>query len=437
MARIAIIGGGYAGMAAAVTLAERGVGVTVFEAGKTLGGRARRIDYRGSVIDNGQHILAGAYSELLRLMAVVGVAKSALKRVPLTLSMPPEFRLAARPSAWLPGPLYLAWMLLCARGLTIADKFAAVRFMQALKRAKFQVDSTKTVATLLREHRQPQNLIDSLWRPLTISALNTPVETASAQVLANVLRDSLLSTREASDLLLPMVDLSALFPAPAAAWLGGHGGEVQLATRVKSITAISANDGGYQVETDAALASFDAVIIAVGPHQLAGLMPQIDAPALAFEPIVTVYFKFDQAVRLPEAMFGQASGLAQWFFDRDALGGRGGNEGMVAAVISASGVHEDLHHERLAAGVLQELTRHLPHCPPPLWQKVIVEKFATFACTPNAPRPATTTSYAGVFLAGDYVAGDYPATLEGAARNGIKAAHACLGHLQQCGNVHL
>ena len=92
---VAIVGGGYAGMAAAVTLADAGFKCVVFEAGKTLGGRARRIEYRGEVLDNGQHILAGAYTELLRLMRLIGVTDAALRRLPLRLSMPPDFLLCA------------------------------------------------------------------------------------------------------------------------------------------------------------------------------------------------------------------------------------------------------------------------------------------------------------------------------------------------------
>ena len=423
---VAIVGGGYAGFAAAVTLADAGFKCVVFEAGKTLGGRARRIEYRGEVLDNGQHILAGAYTELLRLMCLVGVSDAVLRRVPLRLSIPPDFLLCASRSRLIPQSLQMAWALLTAKGLTVADKVAAVRFMQVLKRAKFQVDASMSVATLLAAHRQPQNLIDHLWQPLTISALNTPIASASAQIFANVLRDSLGSTPEASDLLLPCVDLTALFPDPAATWLGMHGGEVRIGMRVDRIATVG---GGYDVISGAHTLHADCVIFAVGPHQLAGLMANIMRPAIRYEPIVTVYFKFHQPVRLPEAMLGQTRGLAQWFFDRQALNTdsdqdslRAPKSGLIAAVISASGPHDLLSQDDLADRVLVELAQHIPNLPPPVWRKVVTEKFATFACTPNAHRPTVATCYPGVFLAGDYVAGDYPATLEGAVRNGIAAA---------------
>jgi len=428
---VAVIGGGYAGLAAAITLTENGVRPVVFEAGKALGGRARRIEYRGQILDNGQHILAGAYSELLRLMRLVEVPGTALRRVSLRLSMPPDFLLNAPSKALFPGPLYMAWTLLTTKGLGVADRWAAIRFMLALKRLKYQVDARLTVAQLLTAQRQPQNLIDHLWQPLTISALNTPLASASAQVFANVLRDSLASDRNASDLLLPCVDLSALFPDPAANWLTKRGGQVRVEARVKNI--ISA-DGGYRVSCIGDPEQFDAIILAVGPHQLGGLLAGLDPPRLDYEPIVTVYFKFDCRIRLPEPMLGQAKGMAQWFFDRAALGSSctAGEEhgGLIAAVLSTSGPHMQLTQEALADHVLAELAQHVLQLPKPIWSKVISEQFATFACKPLADRPPVATPFPGAFRAGDYVAGDYPATLEGAVRNGIKAAESCITYLK-------
>lgn len=428
---IAIVGGGYAGMAAAVTLAAAGVGCRVFEAGKTLGGRARRVEYKGEVIDNGQHILTGAYTELLRLMHLVGVPNSSLQRLPLRLSIAPKFLLSATPTALLPGRLYFGWALLSAKGLTWSEKSAAIRFMQVLKRARFQVDASMSVATLLAQQTQPQNLIDYLWQPLAISALNTPLAFASAQVFANVLRDSLTNNREASDLLLPRVDLSALFPEPAASWLQQRGCDVQAGVRIKQILATA---GNYAVISESGTQNFDGVILAVGPHQLQGLMKNLDPPALSYQPIVTIYFKFDQPVRLGEAMYGQKVGFVQWFFDRQAMNAlnRRGNSppasegGLIAAVISASGPHSLLSNEALAQRAFEELRQHIPNLPPAVWQKVITENFATFACTPHAARPTASTCYPRVFRAGDYVAGDYPATLEGAVRSGIGAANASI-----------
>ena len=412
-------------MAAAVSLAERGIRTTLFEAGKVLGGRARRVDYRGEIIDNGQHILSGAYSELLRLMALVGVPDSAISRVPLTLAMPPHFLLRA--PRWI-APLHLVWALLSARGLALSDRLAAIRFMRRLKRLNFRVNAEDTVAALLAASRQPDRLVRYLWQPLTISALNTPIATASAQIFANVLRDALASERDASDLLLPRTDLSSLFPDVAASWLAARGSEVNRGARVKGV--LSAGNM-FHLSTDVGPAACGAVIVAIAPHQFDSILLPPGGDAIvpfAYEPIVTIYLKFDQHVRLPLPMLGQVEGFAQWFFDRRQLGAgdsaRSHGDGLIAAVISASGPHQTLPQDQLTAHVLQELARHIGPLPPLAWQKVITEKFATFACTtPIQPkRPAILTSIPGLFLSGDYTAGDYPATLEGAVRSGIRAA---------------
>ncbi|HEX9392524.1 MAG TPA: hydroxysqualene dehydroxylase HpnE [Usitatibacteraceae bacterium] len=428
--RIAIIGGGYAGMAAAVRLAELGRQSILFEGGKVLGGRARRIDYRGVALDNGQHILSGAYAELLRMMALVGVPSAAWRRIPLRLDMPPEFSLRA---PRLPAPLHLAWALLTATGLGLGERWAAIRLMRRLAHDRFVVDPAWSVTRLLDHYRQPARLVRCLWQPLTISALNTPPDSASAQVFACVLRDALAASREASDLILPCADLSALFPEPAAVWLTARGNEVRLGNRVVRIDRVDrAGTQQWAVHTAEPASSeqklFERVIVAVAPHQLDSLaLPVTLLPqAFDYEPIYTVYLQYAQSVPLPQAMLGQLSGHCQWFFDREHLSGK---SGLVAGVISASGPHESLDQHELAQRVHAELESHVGALPPPLWYKVIAEKFATFACTPALKRPAAETTLPGLYLAGDFVACDYPATLEAAVRNGAHAAelaHASL-----------
>ena len=196
---VAIIGGGYAGMAAAAELATQRIPLTLFESSRQLGGRARAVETHGLVLDNGQHILLGAYSETLRLMRLVGAdAERLLLRLPLTLSYPGRLHLAA---PRLPAPLHLLLALLSARGLDWSEKLAAVRFMQALRRCGFKLvagTANATVNDLLAAHAQPQRVCEYLWRPLCVAALNTPPDAAAAQVFCNVLRDSLAAARQAS-----------------------------------------------------------------------------------------------------------------------------------------------------------------------------------------------------------------------------------------------
>lgn len=425
--RIAIVGAGYAGMAAAAELAATGKHVTVFEASRTLGGRARAIELEGLTVDNGAHIFIGAYSETLRLMRLVGAdPDTLLRRVPLHLEYPGELLIEAPPHGIpAPAPLHLAWALLAARGLSWAEKFAAIGFMQDLKRTKFRLDKDIPATDYLHSMRQPERLVRYLWEPLCIAALNTPIERASMQVFANVLRDSLAAGRAASDFLLPTVDFSRLFPEPAAVFLAARGGEVRRETRIGAITR---GTDGFRLDSHG---PYERVILAVAPQHLPKLvagLPELAASVeqverFAWEPIVCAYLAYPDDVMLPYAMVGVANGTAQWLFDRGRIYGQ---PGLLSAVISAHGRHEAMDHDALAAAIHADVARILPGLPPPRWSRVIAEKRATFACTPAVARPPTFTPLRGLLLAGDYVAGDYPATIEGAVRSGVAAAHAAL-----------
>ena len=399
------MGAGFAGMAAAVALAERGVPVTVFESGPVPGGRARRVASREIELDNGQHILIGAYAELLRLMEKVGVREhEALLRLPLELRYFDGFALRARK---LPFPAGLAaGLLLCSR-VPFAERISALRFMDAMRKAGFDLAQDLPVEDLLAEHRQDGALGRYVWRPLCVSALNTPPAQASARAFLVVLRDALLGGARSSDLLLPRVDLSRLFPEPAARFIQERGGELVLRTTIRSLAELQ---GRYR-----------EVILAVGPHQLKAIAPEL-APEYDYQPIYTCYLQYP-AARLPFPMMGLVGGHVQWAFDRGALAGEAGR---LACVISAQGAHQGLAQDDLAEACHRELAAVLPGLAPPSWTRVIAEKRATVSCTPSLRKVAFETPLHGVFLAGDYTDPDYPPTLEAAVRSGLRAANAVL-----------
>jgi squalene-associated FAD-dependent desaturase len=403
--RVAVVGAGYAGMAAAATLAERGVPVTVFESGPVPGGRARRVRTDGRQMDNGQHILAGAYTELLRLMRLVGVAADAVLRLPLELRFADGF---AFRSLWLPAPLGLLGGILACGGVPLAERLGAVRFMSFLRKTAFRIAPDISVHALLERERQNGRIGHYLWRPLCVSALNTPPDQASAQVFANVLRDSLAGPPGASDLLLPRVDLSRLFPEPACEFVTRRGGEVRLNAPVRDLAALRAD--------------FGAVIVAVGPHQLKALLPGI-AREYEYQPIYTCYLQYPESTRLAFPMLGLADGLVQWAFDRGQLTGE---RGLVACVISAQGDHQQMAQDELAAACHRELKSAVKSLPEPQWARVIAEKRATIACTPAMKALDLPSLPPGVVLAGDYTDPDYPPTLEAAVRSGVKAAECAL-----------
>ena len=419
---IAVIGAGWAGLAAAATLAERGVPVTVFEASRSLGGRARRVSIDGVDLDNGQHVLIGAYRETLRLMRLVGAdPEKLLLRLPLELRFADGFHLRA---PRLPYPFNLLVALLGATGVDLAQSFSALRFMAALRACNFRIEPDRSVAQVLDEHRQTGALRTHLWGPLCVSALNTPVDRASAQVFAKVLRDGLTGTRDASDLLIARTDLGRLFPEPAAKYVKAHGGRIELGVPVR---AIGKDSGGFRL--DDRPERYTTLIVACAPQHAAPLLAgfaELTATRamierLDYEPIVTCYLQYPESVSLPAPMLGFNGGIVQWAFDR---GGLGGPKGLLAAVISASGAHEELAKEELASRVGIELKAALGEFPSPRWTQVITERRATFSCVPALARPEVQTVVPGLTLAGDYVASEYPGTLEAAVRSGIAAAKA-------------
>jgi hydroxysqualene dehydroxylase len=428
--RVAVVGGGWAGCAAAVELASGGAVVTLYESARTLGGRARAVSMRGRTLDNGQHILLGAYRDTLRLMRQVGIDhEAALLRLPLQMCYPDgtgmEF-IAAR----LPAPWHLAMALLRSRGLARADRMALARFSTAARWMGWQLNQDCSVSQLLQLHEQTDTLIRLMWRPLCIAALNTPPERASAQVFLHVLRDSLGARRAASDMLLPRVDLSALFPQRAALYIERYGGKVVCGATVDALQ----RDGADWVARGE---RHDALVIATHPAHARALLRPLGAPAesipaFEWEAITTVYLQYEPHVRLRRPFLAlldepELGHWGQFVFDRGQLGQA--DAGLLAVVVSASGPALEQGNEALALLLAAQLAEAFgrPELAAPQWTRVISEKRATFACTPGLRRPPNDIGIAGLALAGDYTAGEYPATLESAARSGINAARLLLG----------
>ena len=417
---VAIIGAGWAGMAAAVKLAEAKIPVSVFEAARQLGGRARSVEVEGIALDNGQHILIGAYRETLALMRIVGAdPEKLLQRAPLAIEFPGKFKLH---TALLPAPWHLLAAMLTAKGLAPHEKLAVLRFMAAMRNRDYRIATDIPVGELLAQHAQTGALSRFLWEPLCVSALNTPAVSASAQVFLNVLRDALGGPRENSDFLLPRADLEKLFPEPAAAYVRAKAGSVRTGTPVRTLARQA---DGFVLDGDCA--RYSHVILAVGPHQLDGLLASFPALAAArqstaaftYEPIYTCYLQYPQDIRMPRPMTGFDGGTIQWIFDRGHLNGI---PGLLAAVISARGKHQNLSQDAVALAIHHELATSLPGLPEPRWSRVIAEKRATFSCRPGIVRPGNQTAIGNLLLAGDYTASDYPATLEAAVRSGVQAA---------------
>lgn len=430
--RVAVVGGGWAGCACAVGLARAGCKVTLFEASRTLGGRARAVEVNGLTLDNGQHILLGAYRDTLRLLRQVGIdPAAAFLRLPLQMRYPEGSGGMDFVAPRLPAPWHMAIALLRAKGLERADKMALARFTTSARWMQWKLNDDCSVAELLERFDQTERLTRLMWQPLCLAALNTPVERASANVFLAVLRDSLGARRAASDMLLPRIDLGTLFPAAAARFLDSRGSEARLGARVEQL----AQDGdGWLVDGE----RFDAVVLATPPQQSARLLDGLpdtaelsaQLNAFSYEPITTCYLQYDPQLRLPLPFYALVDcpdgRWGQFVFDRSQLDA--GHAGMLSVVVSASDDAAGLDQQELAAQIACQLADALrmPELAQPRWSRVITEKRATFACVPNLQRPDNATLLPNLALAGDYTAGEYPATLESAVRSALGATAAIL-----------
>ena len=413
---VAVVGGGWAGLAASVEAVRRGHVVTLFEMAPQLGGRARGVLAAGMALDNGQHILIGAYVETLALLRTLGVdANEAFVRTPLCVTDPDGIGLQLKPGS--PMPAFVG-AVLRQRAWRLRDRLALLAASTGWVASGFRCSAALTVAALTQH--LPRAVRNDLIDPLCIAALNTPSCDASARVFLQVLKDALFSGPGSADLLLPRVSLSALLPEPATRWLGDAGAEIRLRHRVESLTAL---DQGWSVDGE----SFDDVVLATTPVESARLTQAIapawsrDAAAMRYESIVTVYLHGD-GVRLPDPMLALRSdnlAPAQFVFDRGQLGGPAG---LLAFVISGAQPWVERGMQFTAQATLNQAHAALAsHLPSPLTQvRTLTEKRATFRCTPDLRRPSMAIA-PRLHAAGDHVAGPYPATLEGAVRSGLAA----------------
>jgi squalene-associated FAD-dependent desaturase len=439
--KVAIIGAGWAGLAAAVQATQDGHHATVFEASRALGGRARGLDGKlpdgtSLALDNGQHILIGAYVETLRLMRLVGVdPQRALRRLPLTLRFRDGSGLALRHGR---APWDALAGIAQARGWRWRDRLALLRCATGWRLGGFRCPPGSTVAQLCAG--LPAKLRGEFIEPLCAAALNTPADQASGQVFLRVLQDSLFGGHGGSNLLLPRVPLGELFPEAAARWLQAHGGVIRVGRRVQALHCGGTGTGAspmppWHVNGEA----FDRAVLATSALDAAAVLAEssLTAPesiatqlrawagmarALRFEAITTVYALAEPgaAAPLPCPMLALRSSPdparaapAQFVFDRGQLGGPAN---LLAFVISTSnGSRADLQAQVVAQARDELGLRVRP-------VQTIVEKRATFACTPGLARPPRQIAPA-LLACGDYVEGPYPATLEGATRSGIAAAH--------------
>lgn len=432
---VAVVGGGWAGLTAAVYLARAGVSVTLIESARQLGGRARCVPFGDQRVDNGQHLMIGAYHQLLDLMQVLE-----LKEADLFLRCPISLRLQALDGAHfhletrdLPSPLHLLSALFHARGLTWLDRFRLIRFLYRIQHEHIDIGRDISAQAFLISEKQNARLIKLLWEPLCLATLNTPLKVASAKLFHTVLDRAFTESAGDSDFLFPRTDLGTAIPTPAYQYIEAHQGKVILSKRVQHIDV---QTNRFMVEWEGGRLACDRVIVATNPvitrrllSSHAALEPAMERLAqLRESPICTVYLQYPEEVKLDVPMLGLLDATGQWIFDRALCQ----QPGLLAVIISGPGEHMQLDNEALVERVTQELAHLHPHWPAPLMSRVIREKRATFLAEVDVDtlRPAQRTAIPGLWLAGDYTDTGLPATLESAVLSGRACAERILEDFQ-------
>ncbi len=462
MSDVIVIGGGLAGLAASVALAQAGVKVTLLESRPRLGGRASSFEdaATGELIDNCQHVAMGCCTNFRHFCRVTGLAPFFRDEEQLTFvgppdpsgRQPPEFcRFAATP--FISAPFHLGRALWGLGYLSLRDKFAIARGLFSLRMAKPLTNDRTSFAEWLGRQRQPTNAIEYFWNVVLVSALSESLDRISLAAGRKVFVDGFLTNREGWKVSLPTVPLDELYSGTLSQWLAAHDVEVRLKTGVERLVMDDGAISSVELRNGERLAARQFVL-AVTQQRALSLLPESirTTPQLAAierletAPIASVHLWFDRPITLlPHAVL--VGRLSQWVFNRsrgEGRGARGENASMPVprssplaprpfyyqVVISNAREMAERPQSDVVADVVAELKAIWPWAADAklLHSRVIVEHHAVFSPLPRSEelRPPQQSPIENLQLAGDWTRTGWPATMEGAVRSGFLAAENVL-----------
>jgi len=433
---IVIAGAGWSGLAAAVQLCKHGFSVNLLEAAQQAGGRARSIIIDQQSLDNGQHILLGAYQNVLKLLSLLNInEKDVLLRQPLQLNIHGPMETGIRiKTANLFSPMHILLGIMTAKGFSIYEKILLLRAMFSFRLKKFTINQDISVLSLLQKNKQTPRIIKLFWEPVCVAALNTQIDKASAGVFLQVLKKSFTGHRRNSDLLLPRVRLGQLMPSQAVEYIRHHNNPIHFNERVTQL--IINKQGIRSVKTSKRNHACRHLILALPYKQSQQLLEDHDRfkqhlnmSTFEYEPVTTVYLQYPEQIKLKNNIAGAVDCTAQWLIDRGSCG----QPGLIAAVISAGGPHQKLDKHSLTNKVISEITLLYPAWPAPLKTWLIREKQATFSCNfkTNHLRPDKYSLGSNIWLAGDFIDQKLPATLEAAVQAGLQCANQLIKQIKR------
>lgn len=426
--RVAIVGGGLAGLAAAAALVERGMAVTVVESRRRCGGRAASFEdpVGGGLVDACQHVAMGCCTNFLDLCRTTGLEDGLRHDRTLWFIGPDGARAACTPSRRLPAPLHLTPLLLSLKHFSSAEKVALARGMLRLARCRdADAPGGQSAAEWLRAAGQPARVVELFWQPVLESALGESIDLVSVPAARKVAVDAFLAHRDAADLFVPVEPLGVLFGERLVAWLERHGAVVMTGCAISGLDRDASGTVRGVAHATGTLPC-DAAIVAVPWRQAARLVPDLVPPAddrLAGSPITAVHLWFDRdVVDLPHAVL--VGRVSQWVFRGDGHAG----PGYCQVVISASRGLLGGDREQLLERVVGELREVFPAARAArlVEARVVTDPTAVLSVRPGveAARPPARTRVPNLFLAGDWTATGWPSTMEGAVRSGRLAAEA-------------
>jgi squalene-associated FAD-dependent desaturase len=440
MRRVAVVGGGVAGLAAACALAQDGYAVELFERRPYVGGRASSYLHPGvdEVIDNCQHIVLGCCTNVLDLLRRAGAEDTMLWSDGITFLEPGGRQSRLKP-ARLPAPFHSTPSFLAAKALKLGDKIAIARAIMAFLKGSTPQDDRRNFADWLRSTRQTQRSVEHFWKPVLFSALNEDPDRISVRYAAKVFREAFLFSAEAGRMGVPRVPLSEMYGRVAMA-IERVGGKVHLRSTVERLCCDEAS-GRWRLRVGEQTEEFDAVVLALSFEGLQKLLPALpEGPprdrlekllaGFSHSPLTGIHLWFDREITsLNHAVLLDTT--MQWLYNTSRIqperqSMRGGH--LIELVVSASKSLVPMERQAIIDLAMRELALFFPatreaHL---LKAAVVKEVRATYSIVPGLDtlRPAAESGWPGLMLAGDWTATGWPSTMESAARSGYLAAEA-------------
>lgn len=426
-----VIGGGLAGLSAAVNLARAGIHVELFEASPKPGGRAYSLTDRttGETIDNGQHIMMGCYKETLRFLGLIGAMDTIDIRKRLKVNFVDKslgvVPLEAKNGIY---PLNLLSGLLSYKALNLSERFEIVSLFSRLIFIKPKSLFGRTAFEWLKDQKQSPRTIKAFWDILAVGALNTDLRLASASIFAAILKRMFLKGSSAASIILPKTGLSEMYCRQSAEFICSHGGSITLSEPVKGVEI---DNGSVQkiILENREVTGFDFVVSAVPFHSFAKIFPEefvssMGLSNLSYSSILSLNLWLKENP-FTEDFYGLIDSPVHWVFNHRKY--------ITIVISNADGIIEKSRPELLEM-ILSELEGYFPQFKRSMVYetKLIKEKRATFIPESNilGRRPQTKTPFENLMLAGDWTATGLPATIEGAVKSGYDAARAVTEALQ-------